>query len=425
MKLGLISLPLAGHLHPMIGLAHELQSRGHQTTFFCLPDAEHTVRGAGLEFVPFGEKECPPGAATEGFAHLATLQGEDVLKFTLEKLQPSWCAAVLEGLPGKLKQAGVEAVLIDTIHLFAELVPMSLGLPYVHIWNVLHFDFSGLTPLCATGTPYETTLAAIARNTELAQKFVQACEPTRQIAQRWAKKEGLHVDWDRPDTTLSKLAVITQTPKVFDFPGLPTSAVFHYAGPLSRSEGRQDVSFAWERLDDRPLIYASMGTLVNGSEGVFRSILDAVGQLPQVQLVLSIGNNIDPAKLEPIPANAVVVPVAPQIDLLKRAALCITHAGLNTVLEALSLGVPLVAIPVSFDQPGTASRVAYHGLGEVLSLEALTSETVLAAVRRVLEVPSYRDHTRYFQEAIARHPGPAAAADILEKVLDGRVRPEA
>ncbi|MBE7158844.1 MAG: glycosyl transferase [Rhodospirillales bacterium] len=316
-------------------------------------------------------------------------------------------------------------MLIDTIHFFAELVPMSLGLPYVHIWNVLHFDFSGLTPFCATGAPYETTLAAIERNTELAQKFVQACEPTRQVARRWAMQQGLHVDLDDPDATLSKLAVITQTPKVFDFPGVPTSAVFHYAGPLGRSEGRKDVSFAWERLDDRPLIYASMGTLVNGSEGVFRSILDAVSKLPQVQLVLSIGSNIDPAKLEPLPANAMVVPTAPQVDLLKRAALCITHAGLNTVLEAISLGVPLVAVPVSFDQPGTASRVAYHGLGEILLLEEFTSETVLAAVRRVLETPSYREHARYFQEAIARNPGPAAAADILERVLNGSAKPEA
>jgi UDP-glucoronosyl and UDP-glucosyl transferase len=57
----------------------------------------------------------------------------------------------------------------------------------------------------------------------------------------------------------------------------------------------------------------------------------------------------DPGDLGPIPANTVVVRVAPQIELLKRSALCITHAGLNTTLEALAQGVPLVAIPIGYD----------------------------------------------------------------------------
>jgi zeaxanthin glucosyltransferase len=93
-----------------------------------------------------------------------------------------------------------------------------------------------------------------------------------------------------------------------------------------------------------------MGTLVNGLKDVYRIILRAVSEFPKMQLVFSVGRNVDPRDLGPIPSNTIVVPVAPQIQLLKRAALCITHAGLNTTLEALAQGVPLVAIPIGYEQ---------------------------------------------------------------------------
>lgn len=101
----------------------------------------------------------------------------------------------------------------------------------------------------------------------------------------------------------------------------------------------------WEKLNGKPLIYASLGTLVNGLPQLHAAILSAAAQLLDVQIVFSIGANIDPATLGKIPANTLIVPAAPQAELLKRAALCITHAGLNTVQEALQAGVPMVAIP--------------------------------------------------------------------------------
>lgn len=77
---------------------------------------------------------------------------------------------------------------------------------------------------------------------------------------------------------------------------------------------------------------------MNGLEQVYRTILKAVAPPSDVQLVLSVGRNIDLKDLGPIPPDTIVVRTAPQLELLKRAALCITHAGLNTALEALARG---------------------------------------------------------------------------------------
>ena len=156
---------------------------------------------------------------------------------------------------------------------------------------------------------------------------------------------------------------------------------------------------------------------MNGIEHVYRAILEAVGRFPETQVVLSVGNNIDPDDLRPIPSNIIIVNTAPQIELLKRAALCITHAGLNTALEALAQGVPLVAIPIGFDQPGVAARVAYHGVGEFVEVGDLTTERLAQLIQKVGQNPSYRDRARYFQRVIARTHGLDLAADVIERAF--------
>ena len=165
------------------------------------------------------------------------------------------------------------------------------------------------------------------------------------IAQSYAERNGLEIDWSNSAATVSKLAVITQTPKEFDFPIPHLPPQFHYAGPFHDNEAREPVPFPWEKLTRKPLIYVSMGTLVNGLNNLYGTILDTVGEFSEMQVVLSVGRNFNPVDLEPIPSKTIVVRTSPQIELLKRAALCITHAGLNTALEALAQGVPMVAIP--------------------------------------------------------------------------------
>jgi UDP:flavonoid glycosyltransferase YjiC (YdhE family) len=112
-----------------------------------------------------------------------------------------------------------------------------------------------------------------------------------------------------------------------------------------------------------------------------------------------------------------VVPFAPQIELLKRATLTITHAGLNTALESISQGVPMVAIPITNDQPGVASRLEWLGVAEAVAPTRLSVQRLEAAVQRVLREPGYRARARRYQEEIARLDGLALAADLVEQAI--------
>lgn len=175
--------------------------------------------------------------------------------------------------------------------------------------------------------------------------------------------------------------------------------------------------FPWERLDGRPLVYASLGTLQNRVAGTFRIIAEACSGL-DAQLVISTGNGVAPEALGDLPGRPVVVPYAPQLELLRRAALAVTHAGLNTVLDALSAGVPMVAIPVTNEQPGIAARVAWAGAGEAITLKQATPDRLRALISKVREDPAYRSAAERIRDSIRSSGGGAPrAAEMIERSL--------
>jgi UDP:flavonoid glycosyltransferase YjiC (YdhE family) len=91
------------------------------------------------------------------------------------------------------------------------------------------------------------------------------------MAHAYAKQVGLDIDWTSPFPTMSELAWLTQTPKEFDFESSHWPSQFHYTGPFHDGFGRMESDFPWARLTGEPLIFASMGTLQNGLESVFRT----------------------------------------------------------------------------------------------------------------------------------------------------------
>jgi MGT family glycosyltransferase len=417
MKIAFVSMPYSGHLNPMTTLARQLQVRGHEVMFIGLPDLEQIVLASGLKFVPYCEQEYPAGSLAELFAPVSKLHGMAAVQYTCERVFPGLIQAGLKHLEAKLVEAGMEALVLDTVHFFLELVDMRIGVPYVHIWNILPLDLSGATPPCFFSWPHDTGAAGLVRNAEGLKAVGALFVPIVAAAKPYADRMGLQIDWSNPASTLSKLAVSSQTPREFDFPGIPWPTQFHYAGPFHDDKGRQSVPFPWEQLSEKPLVYASLGTVVNGLESVYRTILSAVEKVHDVQVVVSVGNNVVVSDLGPIPSHTIVARTTPQIALLGRAALCVTHAGLNTALESLAQGVPMVAIPIGFDQPGVAARIAHHGVGEFIELHDLTPESLGSMIEKVLKEPKYRDRARFFQSVIVKKQGLQAAADLLERVL--------
>ena len=407
MKLGFICLNIPGHLNPMTTLARQLQARGHEVLFL------YSQGGSGLPFLPSDQID----HFNDNRSQISRMQGEDALKFAIRGLVAQ-SEAMVKSLPKVVKANRIDALLLDTVLFYLELGAIQLGIPYIHVSNALHFDYTGFTPLSIYNWPHENTPAALARNRQGVIEFTKMLAEGYAGLQAFAKRAELKVDWEDPGSTLSPLASISQTPEAFDFENSNWPSQFHHTGPFHDGKGRPTVPFPWERLTGEPLIYASMGTLQNGNEEVFRIIAKAAGQHKGFQLVLSVGDQLDPKQLDlAVPGNAVVVKQAPQLELLKLASICITHAGLNTVLESLAQGVPQVAIPVTYDQPGVAARIAHKRTGVVTSFDRLTAAQLSRLIDEVVSNPTYRENSRRLQKAIAEAKGLSAAADIVEQAL--------
>jgi MGT family glycosyltransferase len=144
-----------------------------------------------------------------------------------------------------------------------------------------------------------------------------------------------------------------------------------------------------------------------------------------LQLAISLGGGQDPALLGDLRGDMVVVGYAPQLDLIQRSALTISHGGLNTVLESLERGVPMVVLPVTYDQPGVGARVEWSGVGRSIPVGRLTVDRLRDAVRMVLGDPGYRARAGWLRASIVAADGLNHAANLIERAfgMDSRAVP--
>lgn len=413
-RIGAFCFPGIGHLNPMTALAHSLQLRGHEVVMFGIEDTEAHVRAAGIGFHRIGAEDYPLGTLRRLDEQLARLNGIAAFRFTLDRVRNSTRMILRDG-PEAVRTTNVAALLVDEAE-FAGNVADHLGLPWISLALIPPLLADDRFPPFWLGWAAGQDRLSRLRNRLASHLLLRVAAPIfRDLNQQrsiWGLKHHT-----RPEEELSPLAQITQLPEALEFDIRGNKPIgLHYTGPFVHAQQRPAIDFPWDRLDGRPLIYASLGTLQNGSEPIFRTIADACTGL-NAQLVVSLGGGLDPARLGRLAGNPLVVRFAPQLQILKRSALVITHAGLNTVLESLSEGVPLVAIPLGNDQPGVAARLKARRAGVVVSRHRLNSARLRKSIILVLQNPGYREAAQVLQRAIQQLDGPDRASDLIEQML--------
>jgi UDP:flavonoid glycosyltransferase YjiC (YdhE family) len=410
-RIGVFCFPGTGHINPMTALARTLERRGHSVVIYGIADTEARIRAAGIEFMQIGSADYPLGTLRRLDEHLGTLKGLATFKFTVERVRNT-ARMVLRDGPDAVRRSGAEVLLVDEADMGGT-VAEHLGLPFVSLamFPPLIRD-SRIPAFCFPWQAGDSWWIRV-RNILGFRMLSRVARPVHRVVNEQRRAWGLKPCRHAVEF-LSTLAQITQLPEALEFDVADKPGLVHYTGPFVDQQQRPPVAFPWERLDGRPLVYASLGTMQNGSESIFRTIAEACAGLP-VQLVISLGGGLSPDRLGELPGSPVVVPYAPQLELVKKAAVVITHAGLNTVLESLAEGVPLVCVPLGNDQPGVAARVAARGAGVVVARDELTARRLGAALAEVLGNGAYRESAARLKEAIRSVDGLNRAADVIEK----------
>jgi zeaxanthin glucosyltransferase len=401
-RIAILCMPAIGHLKPMAAIGRALMRRGHDVAMCQVPTARARVKAAGLRFIPLGGALRAPLAA-----RLVERAG-----WPLGKAFSSQAERVLAGAVEALGDHCPDVLIGDHVDMAAVTVAEHLRLPYaaVSVIPPLHLDPSVPPPIF--GWRYEESRRAEYRNRAGNAIMSALLAPTLRFVNARRKAWRLAPFRDLNDV-FARAPLVTQLPEALEFPRRHRPDNLRYTGPFIDGQGEYGVEFPWERLGRQPSVYASMGTLQNGDPAVFRAIAAACAAL-DVQLVLALGGGLHPDALGPLPGDPVVVPYAPQMQVLARASAVITHGGMNTTLEALLHGLPLVAVPVTDDQPGVSARIAWAGVGEVVPLRRLTPRRLHDALRQILTVSRYRTAAARLQRTIANTHGLDMAVRFIE-----------
>jgi MGT family glycosyltransferase len=161
-------------------------------------------------------------------------------------------------------------------------------------------------------------------------------------------------------------------------------------------------------MTDRPVAYFTLGTVKNAAVADFSIGLAAFDVWDGV-VVATTGRRIDLDELGPVPSNVVVAQFVPQVAVIERAELLVSHSGSGTMLGGLVHGVPQVAVPRGTDQPQNAALLARTGAGLVIAPEDYAVETIGAAITAVTTQSSYRAAAERVRDEIAAMPSADAA----------------
>jgi MGT family glycosyltransferase len=380
--------------------------------YFQVADLERPIRAAGLQFRQIGREDFPLGSLRARDEEVGKLKGLAALRCGLRGIERK-ARMLFRDAPAKIRDEGIDALLIDQIEMAGGTVAEHLGLPFVSAAAALPVNLDTSVPPCTFPWSHRVGVGARLRNWVGNAAFEWIFSGVLRTINRQHRAWGLPAVQGL-NGTFSGLAQVAQLPAALELPGRRLPPGFHHTGPWTDAAGREPVDFPWERLDpSRRLVYASMGTLQNGILRTFRMMAEACAGL-DLQLVISLGGGQDPALLGDLPGDPIVVGYAPQLDLIRRSALTISHGGLNTALESVAEGVPMVVLPVAYDQPGVGARVEWSGSGRSIPVGRLTVDRLRDAVRIVLGNPAYRERAGRLRSSIEAADGLNRAADVIE-----------
>ena len=386
-------MPAFGHVNPSLPLVRELIGRGEHVLYYNDVEFQSLVEASGATFRAY-----PAGVITSSIIARATQTG-DLIRVPREILRATDALAPL--LLDRLAAEQPDVVVLDSNALWGHIAVRRLQLRAVSLLTTIVLGSAEWRRLRAREWLH------------MLRPMLPSLIPIVGARSRLLRQFDDSVP--RPAFPAFGGLNLALFPPLFQPPDPRLDASVRFVGPLLDAAARPAVPF--ELRDARPVVYMSLGTLHTASAAFYRECLQAFASLP-VQFVLATGHQVDAAALGAIPENAVVQSSVPQLAVLERAALFITHGGMNSVLESLSYGVPMLVLPQHLEQLTIGMTVAERGAA-LVRREHLAGQPVPAAalrreVQRILAEPRFTAAAASLQSELRATGGPRQAADQVQ-----------
>jgi MGT family glycosyltransferase len=407
-KILVFNVPAHGHVNPTLPVVGELIARREQIIYYLTEEFEPQVRHTGASFRQIDGIQyrfrAPPGIAPGLQANDPNLQ-QRMATFFLPMMTDS--LRLVPRLIDRVKAEEADYIVYGRMCLWGRALAQLLGLPAVAFSPTYAMnEHSSLRQMMHSR--WSSIL-----NGELSGAATQAMSEFQETSKDLHERYGLPpIELTDLFATEEELNIVT-LPREFQLDADAFDERYIFVGPCiaPRSDGSE---FTLDRLANRPLLYISLGTVFNTDPKFYAACFEAFAN-SNWQVVLSIGTNIEPSSIGQTPNNFVVSPYLPQLEILQNADMFITHGGMNSTMEAIYYGVPMVVVPQQPEQAMTASRVAELGLGVSLEPEKVTASAMRDAVNAVDSDVGYRSRVGEMQKAARDAGGYLRAADAIQQ----------
>ena len=395
------NVPGHGHVNPSLPLVAELTRRGHQITYSITPGYQKQVEATGAVF-----RATPQ--ITDRYFDGPKLNGSSPQYAAYYLMKTT--AEILPELIEETQAIKPDYVLFDGMCPWGYFVAKVLGLPSVASMSLLQMPRPSLKHL-ANPAMRRLLLAVLMRDPG---KFNAALRISRQIG------ETYKVPYPGLTSLLNVLGdlSISYTSAAFQPDSDKVDPSIWFVG-RSHPENPAFPPGFFDRLGDRPLVYISLGSLINDNRAFFRDCMAAFAGR-EAYVMISTGRRFNRSDFDSIPENVEVLEWVPQAAVLKRASLFVSHGGLNSVHDALYFGVPLLLVPQQDEQALNSARVVELGAGLSIDKRKLSSEGLMAAADTLLREPKFMANAAYLGETLREAGGISRAADLVEQRIGGR-----
>lgn len=399
--------PTHGHITPSLAVVHELVRRGEEVVFYATPRARAQVEATGAAFRAYeaSDTDFNPDPPTDGLlADMARLLA--LTERTLPRLLD------------EIRSEAPDYILIDTKSVWGRLAAEALELPAITLSVVFaltrdHIAVPDLVRMLYGGASRDTLLDGL-------QDFERYAATARRLATRHGVTAPDLIDFLSNPQPLT----IVFTSREFQINGDTFGETHRFIGASlatgsnsPESDSRKDEAIGSNASE--PLVYVSLGTTFNDAPAFYQACFEAFADQPY-EVLLSTGGRA--MMLPEPPANVRVMPFVPQMDVLSRASVFVTHGGMNSANEGLWRGVPMVVVPQRGDQFLVGRRMAELGAGIAIMPAEVTAARLRDAVGRLIAESSFREQARALGASLVAAGGPARAADEICEAVSRRTR---
>ncbi len=386
MNILFINANLYGHINPTLGLVQKLTEKGHTVSYFCAADFSKQVMDAGAAWIGYSSR-------IELF--LKNYLPTDRHPFyMLMEYMLSYDEALLPDILTLLHNRPFDMIIADSYFGGVCFLKEIVDIPVI----------SSHSSFAMSKTPVPERM--------LVPGFHPQLDHCYEILDRICKEHHMAAPSIEEIFISQGDRNIVYTSKSFNGDAAIQEPEYLFAGPsLNRV---QDVSaIDLSAAIGKKQIYISLGSINTAFRDFFRICIQAFCDT-DYYVFMSIGNKCRVSELGEIPSNFTVASFLPQVKILEHTDAFITHAGFNSVNEAVWFGVPMLAFPLVNDQHMVARRLVSMGLGIADEMNHITSDLLKADVEILLTDAKYKENCSRLSYEMRNHAGLDHVIDSLE-----------